>query len=154
MDEVNGGGLPPDHPGTFPDDPHGPAPAVILPPTALVKTGGGGGMPPAPPPPDDDEEDEDERGMLRMSFLEHLEELRDRIIKALWGFGVIFFLCVCFSNQLFNIIIAPGFDALKRTGIPGAEFTVIDPMEGFSIIWVWTPLVASIFFGAPWILWQ
>ena len=43
-----------------------------------------------------------------MSFLEHLEELRDRIIKALWGFGVIFFLCVCFSNQLFNIIIAPG----------------------------------------------
>ncbi len=89
-----------------------------------------------------------------MSFLEHLEELRDRIIKALWGFGVIFFLCVCFSNQLFNIIIAPGFDALKRTGIPGAEFTVIDPMEGFSIIWVWTPLVASIFFGAPWILWQ
>lgn len=136
MDEVNGGELPPDQP------------------LALAKTGGGGRTPPPPPPPDDDEEDEDERGMLRMSFLEHLEELRDRIIKALWGFGIIFFLCVCFSNQLFNIIIAPGFDALKRTGIPGAEFTVIDPMEGFSIIWVWTPLVASIFFGAPWILWQ
>ena len=28
--------------------------------------------------------------MLRMSFLEHLEELRARIISALWGFGVHF----------------------------------------------------------------
>src|SRR5579863_8328563 len=132
MDEVNGGELPPDKPRTFPDDPLGPAPAEILPPPVLATTSGGGRKPPPPPPPDD-EEDEEEGGMLRMSFLEHLEELRDRIIKALWGFGVIFLLCVVFSNQLFNIIIAPGFDALKRTGIPGAEFTVIDPMEGFSI---------------------
>jgi len=35
--------------------------------------------PPSSPPPkaaDDDEDDEEEDGMLRMSFLEHLEELR------------------------------------------------------------------------------
>src|ERR1700685_3987580 len=110
MDEVNGGELPPDQTRT-PDDQHGLIPAEILPPAALAKTGGGGRTPSPPPPPDDDEEDADERGMLRMSFLEHLEELRDRIIRALWGFGVIFLLCVIFSNQLFNIIIAPGFDA-------------------------------------------
>jgi sec-independent protein translocase protein TatC len=145
MDEVNGGGLPPDQPGT--------PPAEYLPPPVLAKTGGGGRTPP-PPPPDDDEEDEDERGMLRMSFLEHLEELRARIIRALWGFGVIFFLCVCFSNQLFKIVMIPGFEALKNTGNPEARFIAIDPMEQFSIIWVWTPLVASLFFGAPWIGYQ
>jgi sec-independent protein translocase protein TatC len=89
-----------------------------------------------------------------MSFLEHLEELRSRIIKALWGFGAIFCVCLIFSPQLFDVVLAPGLKALHNTGIPGAEFIAIDVVEQFSIVWVWTPLVASIFFSAPWILWQ
>src|SRR5215475_2959678 len=48
--------------------------------TAIVKSpaAGGGGKTPPPPPPggDDDEEDGEDNYMLRMSFLEHLEELR------------------------------------------------------------------------------
>ena len=92
--------------------------------------------------------------MLRMSFLEHLEELRDRIIKALWGFGAIFLACVIFSNPLFDIIMAPGRAAMKATGIQGAGFIAIDPMEQFQIIWVWTPVVAALFLGSPWILYQ
>src|SRR3954452_2237067 len=49
----------------------------------------GGGK--TPPPPsggdggDGDEEDGEDNYMLRMSFLEHLEELRSRIIKSLLG---------------------------------------------------------------------
>src|SRR5690348_15008753 len=35
---------------------------------------------PPPPPPPPDEEDEEEEGMARMSFLEHLEELRSRLL--------------------------------------------------------------------------
>lgn len=93
-------------------------------------------------------------GMLRMSFLEHLEELRSRVIKAVCGFGAIFVLCLIFSQQLFAIALAPGLKALHDTGVPGAEFIAIDVTEQFSIVWVWTPLVASIFFSAPWILWQ
>ena len=93
-------------------------------------------------------------GMLRMSLLEHLEELRSRIIKALCGFCLIFLLCLTFSPQLFDIVLAPGLSALHNTGIPGAEFIAIDVVEQFSIVWVWTPLVASIFFSAPWVLWQ
>src|SRR4030081_280443 len=45
--------------------------------------------PPPPPPSSDDEEEEDgdeeDKGMLRMSFMEHLEELRTRILRALIG---------------------------------------------------------------------
>jgi sec-independent protein translocase protein TatC len=89
-----------------------------------------------------------------MSFMEHLEELRGRIIKALWGFGAIFLLCVVASNPLFRIVERPGLIALKNTGIPGAHFIQIDPMESFSIIWVWTPVVAALFLGSPWILYQ
>src|ERR1700704_7147429 len=57
-------------------------------PALPAKSGGGGGKIPPPPPGDDGEEEED--GMLRMSFLEHLEELRSRIIRMLAGLGVAF----------------------------------------------------------------
>ncbi len=94
MNEGNGGGLPPDQTDSFRDDPHAPPPAEIITPTAVTLGGGGSRTPPPPPPPDDDEDDGEEHGMLRMSFLEHLEELRSRIIRALYGFGVVFLLCV------------------------------------------------------------
>src|SRR5215472_11786439 len=151
MDETNAGGVPPQQPSGFPDDPFGASPPEVSPPVALQKANGGGGARTPPPPPPGDDEDDEEGGMLRMSFLEHLEELRARIIRALYGFGVIFLLCVIFANQLFKVVLAPGLTALKATGNPNAHFIAIDVMEQFSIIWVWTPLVASLFFGSPWI---
>jgi sec-independent protein translocase protein TatC len=93
-------------------------------------------------------------GMLRMPLMGHLEELRARIIRALYGFGAIFVLCLFYSEKLFNIAMAPGRAALQRTGIPGAEFVALTVMEKFQIIWVQVPVVASLFLGAPWILWQ
>ncbi len=92
--------------------------------------------------------------MLRMSILEHLEELRARIIKMLYGFGAVFIVCLYESDKLFDIFMAPGRDAMRRTGIPGADFIAIHLMEQFQVMWVWTPLVASLFLASPWILWQ
>lgn len=156
MNEGNGGELPPDQPGSSHDEPRAQEPAEVIPPPVVARSSGGsGGGSRTPPPPGDDDDDEpDERGMLRMSFLEHLEELRTRIIRALQGFGVVFLVCVIFSDQLFAIIMAPGWAAMKATGIQGAGFISIDPMENFQIIWVWTPVVASLFLGSPWILYQ
>src|ERR1019366_693167 len=109
MDETKGGDSPPNDKDTFvyPDDPYGGYdPANAVPPAeapkpveeapverALVTSAGAGGRkpPPPPPPPEDDPDDE---GMVRMSFLGHLEELRSRIIRALMGFGIAFILCV------------------------------------------------------------
>lgn len=69
-------------------------------PAAETKAGSDG----APPPPysgaDDEEEDGEEDGMLRMSFLEHLEELRNRILKALIGVGVAFAIAIYFNNDI------------------------------------------------------
>ncbi len=55
-------------------------------------------------------------GMLSMSFLEHLEELRGRILRALFGFGVIFLACVAFSDQLWLIVQAPAVEAFRKLG--------------------------------------
>ena len=91
-------------------------------------------------------------GMLRMSVLEHLSELRSRLLRALTGFGVAFLLCMIFANPLWNLVQAPGLAAFKQLGRGG--FIAIDVMEQFSIIWMWTPLVAAIFVAAPWVIYQ
>ncbi len=155
------------------------------------KGGGGKQLPPPSGGGGDDGGDDEEEGMLRMSFLDHLGELRSRIIRALVGFGLVFLVCLVFSNQLWLIVQAPAVEAFRRltqqaqqndvdkvkevcqppateaTSAPCAEATKaantpkvggslvgIDPMEQFSILWMWTPLVASIFLASPWILYQ
>jgi len=119
---------------------------------ALVPLGAGGSGGSLPPPPDDD--DGEDGGMLRMSFLEHLEEMRHRIIRALQGFGIAFLLCVVFANQLWDIVRAPAVDALKKIGVNPPVLVINEPMEGFSIIWVKVPLVMSLFVASPWVLYQ
>ena len=59
--------------------------------------GGGRGLPPSRPA--GNSQDDEEEHMLRMSFLEHLEELRARIIRALIGAGVAFLVSLTFSNE-------------------------------------------------------
>jgi sec-independent protein translocase protein TatC len=119
---------------------------------ALVLSGAGGAGGSLPPSPAG-EEDEDE-GMLRMSFLEHLEEMRHRIIRALQGFGIAFLVCIVFANQLWDIVRAPAVDALKKIGVNPPVLVINEPMEGFSIIWVKVPLVMSLFVASPWVLYQ
>jgi sec-independent protein translocase protein TatC len=97
-------------------------------------------------------ETKDEDGLLRMSFLEHLQELRSRLIRALIGFGVIFLACLAFSDRLWLIVQAPAVEAFHKLGSGG--LVGINAMEQFEIIWMWTPLVASLFLGSPWILYQ
>ncbi|MDP9113738.1 MAG: twin-arginine translocase subunit TatC [Acidobacteriota bacterium] len=134
MDTPNGGGLTPEE-------------------RSLVPAGAGGGYVPPPPPPPDAEDEEDE-GMLRMSFLEHLEEMRSRIIKALMGFGVAFLLCMVFCYPLWNFVRAPAVDALTKIGVNPPNLVINEPMEGFSIIWVKVPLVFALFLASPWVLYQ
>jgi sec-independent protein translocase protein TatC len=192
------------HPDIYPDDPYGgemskkdnvsdddsPIEKMLA---RFNQPGKGGGKKLPPPSGGDggDGEDDEEDGMLRMSFLDHLGELRSRIIRALVGFGLVFLVCLVFSNQLWLVVQGPAVEAFNRLTLnaqqadddkvkevckpPATEATSppcaeavkaaktpkvsgslvgIDPMEQFSILWMWTPLVASIFLGSPWILYQ
>jgi sec-independent protein translocase protein TatC len=151
MDDSHAGGPPPDDSQhSYPEDPYGGhQPAVVVP--ATVTSGGGSGTPPPPTPPSD--EDPDDEGMLRMSFMEHLEELRSRLIRCLWGLGVAFLVAISFSSQLWDIIRQPAAVALKTLGLP-PDLYAMDPTEGISIIWFKLPLVVSLFLAAPWVLYQ
>ncbi len=124
-------------------------------PATASSSGGGGGEPPKKEPePEPEPEGEEEDGMLRMSFLEHLEELRSRIIRALAGVGVAFVLSLTFANQLWLIVSAPAVDALKQLGMADPRLAQIAPMEVFNIVWVKLPILTSVFLASPWVLYQ
>jgi sec-independent protein translocase protein TatC len=110
--------------------------------------------PPPPPPPVAEPEDEEEDSMLRMSFMEHLEELRNRIIRALYGLGIAFVLSLGFANKLWDFVSDPAIEALKHLHVNPPRLAQLTPMEGFSVIWVELPLLASVFLASPWIVYQ
>ena len=155
----------------YEDDPYGqsepivaapvePTKALVVPNPAPATQAGGSYNPPPPPrnppkpPPKPDPEDVEEDGMLRMSFLEHLEELRTRIIRIIMGFGLAFLFCLIFANDLWRIIAAPATQALTNLGYNPPRLIAIEPMEQFSIIWVKVPMVLAVFLGSPVIVWQ
>ena len=111
--------------------------------------------PPSPPATSAAEEgDEEEEGMLRMSFLEHLEELRTRILRSLIGLGVAFALSLTFSERLWGIVQEPAAAALRDLGYKDLGLVFTSPMESFTIIWMKLPLLVSVFLASPWILLQ
>jgi sec-independent protein translocase protein TatC len=155
------GAIPPEgeHPSGYTDEIYPPASAYSeTPPVdsekAVVVSSGASRTPPGPPaPPSGGEEDDEDEGMLRMSFMEHLEELRTRIIRALMGLGVIFVLCILFANKLWEIVSEPAIVALQNLKF-NPTLVQISPMDTFSIVWVKVPLLTSIFLASPWILYQ
>src|SRR3984893_3989272 len=99
-------------------------------------------------------EDGEERGMLRMSCMEHLDELRMRIIRCLMGLAVAFLASLIFAGKLWDIISEAAVQALKHLGVNPPKLVMTVPMEGFSIIWVKLPLLCSIFLASPWVVYQ
>jgi sec-independent protein translocase protein TatC len=146
-----------------PDDPKGAGRASsgvasVSTPSSLFgkvrsRLGGGGGILP-PPPPGGGETDDEEEGMLRMSFLDHLQELRSRIIKMLLGLLVAFLVCLTFSNAVWKVVRQPATAALTALGVNPPLLHTITPMEGFNVIWFWMPILCAIFVASPWILYQ
>ena len=129
---------------------------VALSPRAVItvsagRNGGGRTPPPSDPPdlPGDGEE-----GMLRMSFLNHLQELRSRIVKMVLGLLVAGAISLTFVNQLWRFIAAPAVEALTRLGIKPPTLKAITPMEQFNVIWVKLPFLCALFIAAPWVVYQ
>jgi sec-independent protein translocase protein TatC len=135
---------------------HAPVAEVFVTPPVEVVTGTGliRRPPPPPPPPVVLPEDEEEEGMLRMSFMEHLEELRTRIIRALYGLVLAFVLALGFCNKLWDIISDPAVEALKHLHVNPPRLAQLKPMEAFTVIWVDLPLLCSVFIASPWIVYQ
>ena len=80
---------------------------------------------PSLPPPDPTQRivAEQERLAGQMTLLEHLEEMRDRIIKTAIAVIIATLIVAAFTNQILQILIAPY----------GQKLQVLSPTEGISI---------------------
>jgi len=101
-------------------------------------------MPVDTDPKRDDQQEEQLHG--QMSFLDHLEELRKRIIHSLIAVGVAVCVCWYFADPLFVIISKPILDN-------GVQLNMTKPTEGFNLE-LKLALLAAVFLAAPFILAQ
>ena len=91
--------------------------------------------------------------MLSMPLLDHLEELRIRLIRALAGLALAYATCLIFARNLWAIVSEPAAAALRAIGAK-PELSQLDPLDSFLIVYFKLPLLASLFIASPWILWQ
>jgi sec-independent protein translocase protein TatC len=92
--------------------------------------------------------DDDEAGG-KMSFLEHLDELRKRIIRALLSLCVGVAIAAVFLEDILNFVMRP----LSATLPPGASFIFTYPTEAF-MLRIRIALIAGLFIATPLIFWQ
>src|SRR5438067_1827839 len=113
---------------------------------ALVPFPGSQAGVPSPLPPD---EDDDSPGVGKMSFLEHLDELRKRIVRSCLAiaFGVL--ATFYWIQPIFNNILSTPRSALP----PGVKLIYTQPGEAFSL-YIPIALIAGVVVAAPFIMYQ
>jgi sec-independent protein translocase protein TatC len=93
------------------------------------------------------EDDDDASG--KMSFLEHLDELRRRIVYVCVGILVGIAAGFAFIDRIFDFVLAPTRNALP----PGRTLIYTQPGEAFSL-YVYVSLISGAVLAAPFIMYQ
>lgn len=86
--------------------------------------------------------------------MDHLAELRTRILRSIAGIVVVAVACLSFSYPLWDFVSKPANEALKSLNVNPPELVTTTPMEGFNVIWFKLPLICAIFLASPWVLYQ
>jgi sec-independent protein translocase protein TatC len=108
----------------------------------------GAAPPPSEPPDEEDGPEEDDESLPEMSFLEHLEELRNRLVRIIISAIVGMLACYAFSKQMFDKLMEPMVNVLHQS-----KFIYTYPPEAF-FSYIKISLVAGIFLASPYIFYQ
>ncbi len=96
----------------------------------------------------------DEVEASRAPLLEHLNELRSRLMKALIAFVVATIGCFFFAGPIFNLLVEPFIEAFRSFGVtedPRLIYTA--PLE-FFFVKLKIALFAGLFVSFPYMAWQ
>lgn len=88
----------------------------------------------------------------RMSFFDHLEELRTRILYSLAGIGLGIVLGFAWAEKAYNILSAPIFAALRAANLP-ERLTYISPLGPARLI-ITVGLYLGVVIASPFVLYQ
>ena len=99
--------------------------------------------------PPEDPNDQDDFAEGKMSFLEHLEELRKRIINACLGIAAGIALSFFFIQGIFEFLMAPANATLPE----GSRLIYTQPTEAFAL-YIQISLISGAVLASPWIMYQ
>jgi len=98
------------------------------------------------------DKDKDNEQMPTMGFLDHLEELRKRIVYSIIAIVVGFFACWGYAGNIYAIMQRPIMDALQRNGL-SAKLVYVNPIEPFNL-YLKVGMMAGLFVASPFVLYQ
>jgi sec-independent protein translocase protein TatC len=101
---------------------------------------------PPPPPPPDSEDEEPAEG--RMTFLEHLDELRKRITHAVVALFVGFLAAFAFIERIWLFVFAR-----LTADVPGGKLVFTEPGEAF-FLYLKMAAVAGVLISSPYVMYQ
>jgi len=90
--------------------------------------------------------------MPAMSFLDHLEELRRRIIYSIVAIAVGFFACWGYAEKIVGWMQKPIMEALQRNGMP-QTLVYLNPTDPFNL-YLKVAALAGLFVSCPIVLYQ
>lgn len=105
------------------------------------------GTPAPPPAPPVDDDGDDEGG--KMSFLDHLDELRRRLVACALSLAVGTLVAFAFIDRIFGFIMRPLYEKLPQ----GSKLIYTEPTEAF-MLYVKIALLAGLVIAAPLIMYQ
>jgi sec-independent protein translocase protein TatC len=100
-------------------------------------------------PKEPEDPDHEAPGEARMGFLEHLDELRKRIIRSCLAIGAGMVVAFFFVNRIADFVLAPTLRVLP----PGASLIYTRPGEGLSF-YLDLALIGGVVLAAPFVTYQ
>jgi len=98
------------------------------------------------------EEKDEKESMPTMGFLDHLEELRQRIIYSIIAVAVGFCACWWKVERIYDFIQRPIMDALQKNGM-AEKLVYLNPTEPFNL-YLKIAALAGLFLTCPFVLYQ
>ncbi len=103
-------------------------------------------------PVNESTKDKDKEQMPTMGFLDHLEELRKRIVYSIVAVIVGFFACWFSAPRLVGIMQRPIIEVLHKYNLP-EKLVYLNPVDPFNL-YLKVAGVAGLFFTSPFVLYQ
>src|SRR5579862_4317339 len=96
--------------------------------------------------------DTEKEPMPTMGFLDHLEELRKRLVYSIIAVGVGFGICWWRVERIYEVMQRPIMDALKTNGM-SEKLVYLNPTEPFNL-YLKIAALAGLFLTSPFVLYQ
>lgn len=98
----------------------------------------------------DGKEPEDD---IEMTFFEHLGELRNRFIRALFGLIPGIAIAALYSEEILQFLTAPLINAYREQNLGEPLLHFANPADGF-VAYMMIAMVCGVIFASPWLFYQ